>query len=168
MTIPARCRFCTFGRSISRFVDERRKRRQLEFELNTLGAMGCLDGALADVGLVRSQIGPLIADSSRSRATLDRMLDRLGLDAEAVEDAGELDRDVAAADNDQLFCDHGRSVKRHFARPCILPDDFAFSPVHTQDQASVSSHVEQILHDGGRGDERAGGGKCHGENAFLG
>ena len=77
------------GRSISRFVDERRKRRQLEFELDTLGAMGCLDGALADAGLVRSQIGPLIADSGRSRATLDRMLDRLGLDADRF-DTGNL------------------------------------------------------------------------------
>jgi hypothetical protein len=63
------------------FVGERRRRRQLERELETLGAMGSLDSALADAGLVRSQIGPLITDSGRSRALLDRMLARLGLDA---------------------------------------------------------------------------------------
>lgn len=69
------------GRAISRFAGEWRKRRQLELELETLGAMGSLDSALADAGLVRSQIGPLITDSGRSRALLDRMLARIGLDA---------------------------------------------------------------------------------------
>lgn len=73
--------FGNLGRAISRFAGEWRKRRQLERELETLGAMGSLDSALADAGLVRSQIGPLIADSGRSRALLDRMLARLGLDA---------------------------------------------------------------------------------------
>ena len=43
------------GRAISRFVGEWRKRRQLELELETLRAMGSLDSALADAGLVRSQ-----------------------------------------------------------------------------------------------------------------
>jgi len=76
-------------RTISRFVGERRKRRQLELELEQLDAMGSLDAALADVGLVRSQIGPLIAQSGRSRELLERMLARLGLDADRF-DAGNL------------------------------------------------------------------------------
>ena len=77
------------GRTISRFVGERRKRRQLELELEQLRAMGSLDAALADAGLVRSQIGPVIAQSGRSRELLDRMLARLGLDADRF-DTGNL------------------------------------------------------------------------------
>lgn len=77
------------GRTISRFVGEKRKRRQLEREFEQLNAMGSLDAALSDVGLTRSQIGPLVAQSGRSREQLDRMLARLGLDADRF-DAGNL------------------------------------------------------------------------------
>lgn len=69
-----------FGRTISHFVDGIRKRRQLERELDQLAAMGSLDAVLADVGLARSQIEPLIAGCNGSRELLDRMLARLGVD----------------------------------------------------------------------------------------
>lgn len=68
-------------RTISRFVDGSRKRRQLQRELEQLEAMGSLDAALADAGLVRSQIGPLMAGCAGSRELLDQMLARLGIDA---------------------------------------------------------------------------------------
>jgi hypothetical protein len=68
-------------RTISRFVDGSRKRRQLQRELEQLEAMGSLDAVLADAGLVRSQIGPLMAGCAGSRELLDRMLARLGIDA---------------------------------------------------------------------------------------
>ena len=70
-----------FRRAISHFVDGRRKRRQLRLELAQLAAMGSLDAVLADVGLARSQIGPLIKGCAGSRELLDRMLARLGIDA---------------------------------------------------------------------------------------
>ena len=69
-----------FSRTMSRFVDGRRKRRQLERELAQLAAMGSLDAVLADVGLVRSQIKPLIEGCAGSRDLLDQMLARLGID----------------------------------------------------------------------------------------
>ncbi|MFO1163067.1 MAG: DUF6455 family protein [Reyranellaceae bacterium] len=65
--------------TLSRFVDERRKRRQLRHELAQLGAMGDLDAVLADIGLNRSQIEPLI-EGCGSRELLDRMLARLDID----------------------------------------------------------------------------------------
>jgi uncharacterized protein YjiS (DUF1127 family) len=77
------------GQTLSRFVGERRKRRQLELELEQLNAMGSLDTALSDVGLTRSQIGPLVDRSGRSREQLDRMLVRLGFDADRF-DSGNL------------------------------------------------------------------------------
>jgi hypothetical protein len=43
--------------------------------------MGDLDAVLADVGLARSQIEPLIEGCAGSRELLDRMLARLGIDA---------------------------------------------------------------------------------------
>jgi uncharacterized protein YjiS (DUF1127 family) len=67
--------------SISRFVDGRRQRRRLRRELAQLAAMGSLDAVLADVGLNRSQIDPLVAGCAGSRDLLDRMLARLGIDA---------------------------------------------------------------------------------------
>jgi hypothetical protein len=66
---------------MTRFVDGRRKRRQLERELAQLAAMGSLVSVLADVGLARSQIGPLIAGCAGSRDLLEQMLARLGIDA---------------------------------------------------------------------------------------
>jgi hypothetical protein len=66
--------------TISRFVKGGRKRRQLKRELAQLAAMGELDAVLADVGLVRSQVGPLIAGSADRHDRLDKMLDRLGID----------------------------------------------------------------------------------------
>lgn len=66
---------------MTRFVDGRRKRRQLEHELAQLAAMGSLDSVLADVGLARSQLEPLIAGCDGSRDLLDQMLARLGIDA---------------------------------------------------------------------------------------
>lgn len=67
--------------TISRFVKGGRKRRQLKRELAQLAAMGELDAVLADVGLVRSQVQPLIAGSADPNDRLDKMLDRLGIDA---------------------------------------------------------------------------------------
>lgn len=69
-----------FGQTISRFVEGKRKRRQLERELDHLAAMGSLDATLADVGLVRSQVAPLLAGCAGSRDLLDQMLARLGID----------------------------------------------------------------------------------------
>ena len=69
--------------TISHFVDGRRKRWQLEHELAQLEAMGSLDAVLADAGLLRSQIGPLIAGADRGEL-LERMLARLGIDADQL------------------------------------------------------------------------------------
>lgn len=69
-----------FGRTISRFVEGTRKRWQLEREFDHLAAMGSLDAVLADAGLVRSQVEPLIAGCTGSRELLDQMLTRLGID----------------------------------------------------------------------------------------
>src|SRR5215813_124892 len=68
-------------RTISRFVDGRRKRRQLRLEIAQLAAIGSLDAVLADVGLARSQIEPLVKGCAGSRELLDQMLARLGIDA---------------------------------------------------------------------------------------
>ncbi len=67
-------------RTVARFIDGTRKRRQLERELSQLEAIGALDAVLADAGLVRSQIEPLIAGCGASRDQLDQMLARLGID----------------------------------------------------------------------------------------
>lgn len=67
--------------TFDRFVDGRRKRRQLQCELAQLEAMRSLDVVLADAGLVRSQVAPLIAGGAGSKELLDRMLVRLGIDA---------------------------------------------------------------------------------------
>jgi hypothetical protein len=67
--------------TISHFVDGRRKRRQLQRELAHLEAIGSLDAVLADAGLVRSQIEPLVAGCTASSELLDKMLARLGIDA---------------------------------------------------------------------------------------
>lgn len=79
-------------RTISHFVDERRKRRELQRELAQLAAMGSLDAVLADIGLTRSQIEPLIAGCSGSKELLDQMLARLGIDAAQL--PGETLRDM--------------------------------------------------------------------------
>jgi len=65
--------------TISGFVKGGRKRRQLKRELAQLAAVGELDAVLADVGLVRSQVAPLIARSADPNDRLDKMLRRLGL-----------------------------------------------------------------------------------------
>ncbi len=70
-----------FQRTITSLVDGQRKRRQLRREIAQLEAMGSLDAVLADCGLVRSQITPLIDGCNGSRELLDRMLARLGIDA---------------------------------------------------------------------------------------
>jgi uncharacterized protein YjiS (DUF1127 family) len=70
-----------FRRTISHFVDRRRKRKQLQRELAQLEAIGFLDAVLADTGLARSQIEPLIAGCAGSKELLDQMLARLGIDA---------------------------------------------------------------------------------------
>jgi len=67
-------------RTISRYVDGGRKRRQLRRELAQLAAMGSLDAVLSDVGLARSQVEPLIAGCTGSRELMDQMLARLGID----------------------------------------------------------------------------------------
>lgn len=66
-------------RGISHFVDSARRRRRLRRELEQLDAMGSLDAVLADVGLVRSQLEPLLAGDDS--ALLQRMQARLGIDA---------------------------------------------------------------------------------------
>jgi hypothetical protein len=68
-------------RTISHYVDGRRKRRQLQRELAQLAAMGSLDGALADLGVARSQIDLLMAGCAGSSEQLDKMFARLGIDA---------------------------------------------------------------------------------------
>lgn len=73
--------FQDFRLKVSRFVDERRQRRQLRRELAELAAVGSLDAVLADVGLARSQIEPLIAGCAGSRVLLDQMLGKLGIDS---------------------------------------------------------------------------------------
>jgi hypothetical protein len=73
-----------FQRTITSFVDGQRKRRQLRREIAQLEAMGSLDAVLADCGLVRSQITPLLEGCSGSRELLDRMLGRLGIDAASL------------------------------------------------------------------------------------
>jgi uncharacterized protein YjiS (DUF1127 family) len=79
--------------SISRYVDGARKRQQLRRELAQLSAMGSLDAVLADVGLARSQIEPLLAGGEASRELLDRMIARLGVDAAQL--PVETQRDMA-------------------------------------------------------------------------
>jgi hypothetical protein len=46
--------------------------------------MGSLDAVLADVGLVRSQIEPLLAGRDDSGELLEQMLARLGIDARGL------------------------------------------------------------------------------------
>jgi hypothetical protein len=70
--------------TIHRFVDGLRRRRQLRRELTQLEAMGSLDAVLADAGLMRSQIAPLIAGCAGSRELLDRMAARVGVDANGL------------------------------------------------------------------------------------
>ncbi len=67
--------------SIGRFVEGSRKRLRLQRELADLEALGSLDAVLADAGLVRSQIDPLIAGCADSRELLDKMMVRRGIDA---------------------------------------------------------------------------------------
>ena len=66
--------------TVAHFVEGRRKRWRLQRELAQLEALGSLDAVLADAGLVRSQIEPLIAGCAGSRELLDKMLARLGID----------------------------------------------------------------------------------------
>ena len=68
-------------RTVSHFVDGWRERRQLRRELAQLEAVGSLDAVLAEAGLARSQIKPLIAGCAGSKELLDQMLARLGIDA---------------------------------------------------------------------------------------
>ncbi len=68
-------------RTVAHFVDGTRRRMQLRRELAQLEALGSLDAVLADAGLVRSHIAPLIAGCADSRELLDQMLARLGIDA---------------------------------------------------------------------------------------
>ncbi len=70
--------------TVHRFVERQRKRRQLRRELAQLDAMGSLDAVLADCGLVRSQVTRLIDGCGDSRELLDRMLGRLGIDADRL------------------------------------------------------------------------------------
>jgi hypothetical protein len=66
--------------TISRFVDGARKRKRLQREFAQLDAIGSLDAVLADAGLHRSQIEPLIAGCAGSRELLDHMFARLAVD----------------------------------------------------------------------------------------
>ena len=74
----------TFARSIARWAEAARARARLRRELSEIEVRGDLDGTLRDVGLTRSQLGPLIASYPASSASLSSMLARLGLEQEVV------------------------------------------------------------------------------------
>jgi hypothetical protein len=96
--------------TIQRLIDNGRKRRQLKRELAQLAAMGDLDAVLADIGLARSQVGPLLAEGPESSDLLDRMLARLGIDAARL--APEIQRDMTWT---CLACPDKRQCRRWLA-----------------------------------------------------
>jgi uncharacterized protein YjiS (DUF1127 family) len=124
--------------AISRFVKGGRKRRQLKRELAQLAAMGELDAVLADVGLVRSQVQPLIAGSADPNDRLDKMLDRLGIDVARL--PVESLRDMA------WTCMNCRA-KRHCRRWLLDnkgPDFHSFCPNAAElDDALRKQHPQQ-------------------------
>lgn len=124
-----------FAQTISRFVEGRRQRSRLQRELRQLAAMGSLDAVLADVGLNRSQIDPLVAGGAGSRDLLDRMLARLGIDA--VELPVETLRDMTWA---CTTCPDKRHCREWMAD--VESTDFhSFCPNAAQlDRALSSSH----------------------------
>ena len=65
--------------TIADLVAGHRERRQLRRELAQLAALGQLDPVLADLGLARSQVEPLLAGCG-DHELFDRMLERLGID----------------------------------------------------------------------------------------
>ncbi|HTR88457.1 MAG TPA: DUF6455 family protein [Reyranella sp.] len=67
--------------TVSRYVDRQRTRRRLRRELALLAELGCLDEALADAGLLRSQVEPLLAGCGDNDELLERMLARRGIEA---------------------------------------------------------------------------------------
>lgn len=102
--------FHTLRQTLSRWIDNARKTRQLKREVAQLAAMGSLDAVLGDVGLSRSQLGPVIAHGVQSGNQLDRMLARLGLDAAQL--APETRRDMTWT---CLNCPDKRACRRWLA-----------------------------------------------------
>ena len=124
---------------ISRFVKSGRKRRQLKRELAQLAAMGELDAVLADVGLVRSQVEPLIAGSSDTNDRLDKMLDRLGIDVARL--PIESLRDMAWT---CINC-RGKRHCRQWLSDSKGPDFHSFCPNAAElDDALMKQHPEQV------------------------
>ena len=121
--------------TISHFVDGRRKRKQLQLELAQLAAMGSLDAVLADIGLVRSQVEPLIAGCPDSRELLDQMLVRLGIDAAqlSVEDLRDMTWTCTTCP-DKRLC-------RHWLSDAEQTDFHAFCPNAAQIDHALTVHV---------------------------
>lgn len=112
----------TLRQTLSRWIDTARTRRQLKRELAQLAAMGSLDAVLGDVGLARSQVGPMVAHGAQSGDQLDRMLARLGLDAAQL--APETRRDMTWT---CLNCPDKRQCRRWMAGRDIY-DFHSFCP----------------------------------------
>jgi hypothetical protein len=69
------------GSALRSWTDQRRRREQLRREIAYLDANGSLDAVLADAGLARSQVRPLMAKSQVAQELLQRMLTKRGLAA---------------------------------------------------------------------------------------
>lgn len=112
-----------FQRTISHLVNGRRKRRQLQRELAQLAAMGSLDGALADLGLARSQIGLLMAGCGGSSEPLDQIFARLGIDAAKlpVESLREMTL-ICTACPDTRRCRKWLSASEEMEFPAFCPN----------------------------------------------
>lgn len=131
--------FQDLQQTISRFVKGGRKRRQLKRELAQLAAMGQLDAVLADVGLVRSQVEPLIAGSADRNDRLDKMLDRLGIDAARL--PVESLRDMAWT---CMNC-RGKRRCRQWLSDSKGPDFHSFCPNAAElDDALSKQHPERV------------------------
>lgn len=120
-------------RTISHFVDSRRRRQRLRRELEQLEAMGSLDAVLADVGLVRSQLEPLLA--SDNAELLDRMQARLGIDATRLPIETRREMEWACTQcTDKRHCRQWLAEKDETGVPAFCPNGEllhdALSPQH--------------------------------------
>jgi hypothetical protein len=75
---------CHIGAAIGRWAEGVRARNQLRRELAFIDSNGDLDVILADIGLTRAHVKPLVAGSPDARLLLLSMLERLGLARERV------------------------------------------------------------------------------------
>lgn len=67
------------GAAIGRWAEGRRARSRLRRDLRVMEENGELDAVLAEAGLTRAQIGPLIAGHPDAGKLLTAMLDRVGI-----------------------------------------------------------------------------------------